>query len=158
MVDLGRDLGKALGTLIGGGLSESGDNQLENLLESLGSGDRNRQSTMLKSVLELVQDSGGLSGLLENLNRNGLADEAVSWVGTGPNRQIGSEQIRTVLGDPTIEGIASRLGIDSLQTSSILSKLLPEVVNQITPKGEVSGEEDDLISRGLSLLGGRGLF
>ncbi|OPL19288.1 MAG: hypothetical protein AVO35_11110 [Candidatus Aegiribacteria sp. MLS_C] len=158
MVTLGRDLGKALGTLVGGGLSGSGKNPLGSLLDGLGGGDQDRESDMLKSVLELVKGSGGLGGLLALFDRSGLAEKAQSWVSSGPNEEIEPNEVRGVFGDSAIGRIASQLGLGTGETSSLLAKILPEVVNQVTPKGETSGEQDDLISRGLSLLGGPGGF
>jgi uncharacterized protein YidB (DUF937 family) len=154
MVNIGRDLGKALGTLVGKGLSGSGDNPLEIVLNGLGGEDQDRKSDMLKSVLELVQESGGLGGLITLFDKSGFAGKAQSWVSGNPNEDIAPEQVQSALGDSTVTRIASQLGMDTGGASTLLSKLLPEVVNQITPRGEVTGEQDDLVSRGLSLLGG----
>lgn len=158
MANLGRDLGRALGTLVGGGLSDRVDNPLGRLLDALGGGDLDRESDMLKSVLELVKGSGGLGGLLALFGMSGLDGKARSWVGGGENEEIQPDDVRGVFGDSAISRIASQLGMGTGEASSLVAKLLPEVVNQVTPKGEVSGQQDDLISRGLSMLGGIGGF
>ncbi len=154
MVDLGGDLGRVLGALVGGGLSGSSDNPLGKLLGGLSEGDDDTGTNMLKSVLELVQKSGGINSVLELFSMNGLGEKAETWVSDGPNDDLGPEQVQQVFGDSFIGRVASQLGVDTGRASSVMATLLPELVNQITPRGHVSGEQDDLISKGLSLLGG----
>ncbi|MBN2586364.1 MAG: DUF937 domain-containing protein [Candidatus Fermentibacteraceae bacterium] len=153
MVNLGGNLGKALGSLVGGALSGKDGNPLGSLLGSLGGDDEEKETNMLASVLELVQKSGGVTSVIEMFSSNGLGQKAQSWVGGGPNEDLEPEQVQQVFGGSLIGKVASALGVNSGQASSVVAKLLPEVVNQITPKGEVSGEQDNLISKGLSLLG-----
>lgn len=157
MENLGGNLGKALGTLVGGGLSENASNPLNGLLKGLADDDEEKETGMLASVLELVLKSGGVSSVIEMFSRKGLGQKAESWIGVGPNEDLEPDQVQRVFGDSDIGRIASALGVDPRQASSLVAKLLPEVVNQITPRGEVSGEQDNLVSMGLSLLG-KGLF
>jgi uncharacterized protein YidB (DUF937 family) len=153
MVNLGGNLGKALGSLVGGALSGKDGNPLGSLLGNLGGDDEEKETNMLASVLELVQKSGGVTSVIEMFSSNGLGQKAQSWVGGGPNEALEPDQVQQVFGGSLIGKVASVLGVNSGQASSVVAKLLPEVVNQITPKGEVSGVQDDLISRGISLLG-----
>jgi len=51
-----------------------------------------------------------------------------------------------------MEQIASKLGVNSGQAGAVMANILPELVNQLTPAGEVSEDQDNLISKGLDLL------
>jgi len=44
------------------------------------------------------------------------------------------------------------MGTSQSQTSSVLAQILPELINTLTPEGQVPENHDDLISQGLSLL------
>lgn len=145
------DLRSVLGTLAGGALAES-DNGLLRILGSLAGAGGQNQGGILGIVLSVIQEQGGMDGLISLFQRNGLSSKTESWVGQGPNEELEPDQVQQVLGSPVIEGIASRLGVEPEKASSIIAAVLPELVNQITPAGRVTGEQDDVISRGLSLL------
>jgi uncharacterized protein YidB (DUF937 family) len=76
-----------------------------------------------------------------------------SWIGTGENRSISPEQIQQVLGSGQVQQIAERLGISSDDASSGLAKILPQVVDKLTPNGSVPN--DDVLSQGLSQIAGK---
>lgn len=82
-------------------------------------------------------NGGGLGGLLEQLQRAGFASEADSWVGRGQNRPLPPDAMGSVFGREGIEEIARRTGFSTDDVSRGLSQLLPEVVDRVTPNGEV---------------------
>jgi uncharacterized protein YidB (DUF937 family) len=80
---------------------------------------------------------GGLGGLLEQFQRAGFAEQAASWVGSGQNLPISPEAIGQVFGSDTLSQIARRVGVSEADTATGLSQLLPEVVDRVTPNGEM---------------------
>ena len=80
--------------------------------------------------------SGGLGGLIEQMQRAGYGDQARSWVGTGQNMPISPDDLGQVFGPGGIEEIARRAGVTPQEASEGLSELLPEVVDHVTPGGE----------------------
>jgi len=60
-----------------------------------------------------------------------------SWIGTGQNLPISSEQLQSVLHSGALEQVAAKAGIDPSQLTSMMSTLLPYVVDKLTPGGEV---------------------
>lgn len=101
---------------------------------------------------------GGLAGLgqlMEQFQRSGLGDVAGSWVSTGQNLPISPDQLGQVLGGDKIAGMASQLGMNPNDLLGQLSHLLPEVVDKITPNGQIpqASELGNLGQLG-SLLGG----
>jgi uncharacterized protein YidB (DUF937 family) len=153
MINLGGDLGRAIGTLVGEGIQGQNGNPLGSLLATLAEDDEEKGTNMLKSLLEMVQTSGGISSVIDIFSSNGLGDKARSWVGMGPNDEIQPDQIQRIFGGSGIARVASALGVDSGSASSLVASLLPELVNQVTPEGTLSGLQDQLISRGLAILG-----
>jgi uncharacterized protein YidB (DUF937 family) len=80
---------------------------------------------------------GGLGALLESLQRAGYGDQARSWVGSGANSPIPPEAIEQVFGRGGLAEIARQTGISEAEASQGLSQLLPEVVDRVTPNGDV---------------------
>ncbi len=107
---------------------------------------------MLQVVMELMNNSGGLSGLLDKFQQGGLGDLVQSWVGTGSNLPISAEQIQQVLGSGALGDIASKLGIQPEQAAGELSQALPNVVDKLTPGGQLPAE-GDLMATAQQMLG-----
>jgi uncharacterized protein YidB (DUF937 family) len=80
---------------------------------------------------------GGLSGLVQQFQNNGLGSVIQSWVSTGPNQPITAQQIQQALGSDRVKQIAARIGLDPNVVSQKLSTILPQIVNHLTPNGQV---------------------
>ncbi len=48
---------------------------------------------IMQMIMGLLQQNGGLSGLVQTLGKSGLADQVASWVGTGANQPVSPDQI-----------------------------------------------------------------
>lgn len=105
-----------------------------------------------KIAIEMFNQYGGLSGILAKFQDNGLADIAASWVGTGENKPISSQQITDVLGADTIKQMAQKFDLDASVLSSQLADNLPKVVDKMTPNGEVSKHSNDLFKVVMSMM------
>ena len=112
------------------------------------------QNNVLNAVIGLVgnQQTGGLAGLVSQFKEKGLGDIVNSWVGTGTNLPISPAQIQQVLGSDTLKTLASKAGISPDQITTHLSQLLPQVVDKLTPQGNVP--QGDILSQGMGLLKG----
>ena len=62
-------------------------------------------------LADLLQSQGGVAGLAERFGGAGMAETVQSWIGTGANLNITSEQISQVLGSGPVADFAARLGI-----------------------------------------------
>lgn len=112
-------------------------------------------SSPVGAVLGLLSSyPGGVSGLLQAFHEKGLGGVASSWVGTGSNQAISAEQIQSVLGNEHVKQFAAKAGIDPEQASGKLAEYLPQVVDKLTPNGEVP--QGNLLERGMELLKGLG--
>lgn len=110
------------------------------------------QGSTAQIAIDLFNQHGGLSGILEKFKENGLADEAASWVGKGANLPISAEQISSVLGESEIAQMAAKFGITPEVLSSKIAEHLPTVVDKLTPDGEVSADSGNLLGTLLSML------
>ena len=145
-----------LGNMIGSMLS--GNQQQNPFGATLGglSGGSGGGSALLQIALLLLQQNGGLEGVLGKFRQAGMGAQADSWVSTGPNMDISPDQLQQVFGSGALGDIASQLGMSQDQAGSNMSQLLPELINQLTPQGRVPDESNNSIADGLSALS-RGL-
>src|SRR5690349_5213450 len=113
------DLGKMLGSL-GGGTAGAG-----------GSGD------IAGALGGLVNSEGGIDGLLGQLRNGGLDEQVSSWVGTGPNQPVNPDQLGSALGPERVNQLSSQTGIDVGSLLPMLAAILPQIINALTPNGQV---------------------
>lgn len=102
-------------------------------------GGEGTQNPLVSAVLGLITDqqSGGLAGLVKQFQQQGLGTQMASWIGTGQNLPVSSEQIAGALGGDRIAQIAQRLGLSSDQAAGGLASLLPGVIDKLTPNGQL---------------------
>jgi uncharacterized protein YidB (DUF937 family) len=103
-------------------------------------------------AIDLFNQNGGLPGVLEKFKAAGFSDQVASWVGTGANQQISADQITQVLGSSTITAAANKLGISSNEISAKIAEYLPQVVDRMTPNGEVPKDSGNLMATLLGML------
>jgi len=111
--------------------------------------------SLMATALQLLQQNGGISGVLARFQQAGLGKEAQSWVSTGSNLPISADQIQKVLGSPAVSQIASKLGLSHGEAASQIAGLLPNLIDKMTPQGQVPENHNDLISQGLAALMGQ---
>lgn len=110
------------------------------------------QGGMAQIAMEMLNQNGGLSGVLEKFKAGGLAEQAASWVGKGENLPISADQISSILGSGAIAEMAAKFGITPEVLSSQIAQHLPSVVDKMTPNGEVPADSGNLLSSVLSML------
>lgn len=111
------------------------------------------QSALLGGVMGLIDQAGGLQGLLQKLQASGLGDQVASWIGHGENQTVSGDQIKEALGGDALASIAQQAGIEPEHASTGLAQLLPQIIDKLTPQGEVPS--GDLLQQGLGLLKGK---
>ena len=129
---------------------------LDSLLGSLmgGSGAQG-QSPLLTAALQIIQQNGGLPGIISKFQQGGYGQQMGSWVSTGANMPISGNQLQEVLGSGSIGQIAQQLGLSHGDASSGLAQVLPQLIDGMTPKGHVPSDHADLLQQALSALTAR---
>jgi len=128
---------------------------LDQVVGALSGNQAGGNNSLLETVLHLVNNpqTGGLGGLIQSFQQGGLGDIVNSWVSTGHNLPISAEQIQSVLGGSTLQDLAAKLGVSPQQASGSLAEVLPNLVDKLTPQGQVP--QGDLLTQGLDLLKGK---
>jgi uncharacterized protein YidB (DUF937 family) len=132
------------GALAQGGLGQATGQPASSTAQA-GGGTANTVMALLPVVLGMLAKGqggrtapgGGLGDLLEQLQRAGYGDQARSWVGTGANLPISPEAMSQVFGRDALSKIASQAGLSEQEASAGLTEVLPQVVDRLTPKGEM---------------------
>jgi uncharacterized protein YidB (DUF937 family) len=117
----------------------------DSILGSITGGNSANQSTLANLAIGLITNhtSGqGLAGLVQQFEQQGLGHLAQSWVGTGQNLPVSAEQIEQVLGSEKVKELAAKAGVDTTQISSALAQYLPQIINHVTPDGQVPQTTD----------------
>lgn len=131
---------------------------LDSVVGSLTAGNTPGGTGLLEAVMQLIQNQpGGLAGLVQSFQQGGLAEIVNSWVSTGQNLPVSGQQLASVLGSGPLQGMAAQLGLSPDQVAGSLADLLPQVVNQLTPNGQLP-QGGDLLAQGMDLLKKGGLF
>jgi len=85
---------------------------------------------------------GGLGGLLKQFQQAGFGDAINSWINTGPNKSVAPGQVSDALGPEIIDTLSQRTGLPRDQVVAILSQVLPQVVDQLTPEGRLPTQRE----------------
>ncbi len=123
-----------VGGILGGGKGAGGGN-----------------ADLLNAVVGMLSNGssmGGLGGLVQQMQRSGLGDVVGSWVGTGQNMPISPDQLKNALPPDVLGGLLSQLGgaaggaaggAGASQSDLLgqLASMLPQVVDKLTPQGQV---------------------
>ena len=110
------------------------------------------QGGMAQIAMDLFNQNGGLSGILDKFKQGGFGETAASWVGKGENMPVSSDQIASVLGSGAIAEMAAKFGINPETLSAQIAQHLPGVVDKLTPDGEVPAESGNILSTVLGML------
>jgi uncharacterized protein YidB (DUF937 family) len=146
-------LGSALGGAASGGRNQPAQDPLSAILGSLTGGRGGGGGNMLLQLaLSMLQQNGGLGGILGKFRDAGMGAQADSWVSKGPNMNISADQLQQVFGPGAFGDIAAQLGMSQDQAGSTMSQMLPELINQLTPQGEVTADSENSIGEGLESL------
>lgn len=128
---------------------------------SPGAGGGASPDALMSLVGSLLQQQGGLGGLIGSLEKAGLGEAAQSWVGTGQNLPVSPDALVKALGGGgQLAQLAQGLGLNGQQAGGLLAQFLPSIIDQMTPGGQLpsgqGGGAPDLMQIGLKVLQGFG--
>jgi len=92
---------------------------------------------MVTAVNGIIEKHGGLQGVMNEFERNGLGPTVKSWVGTGPNQPISADQVQQVLGPELLQQLSAKSGLSVEELTQKLSHVLPQAVDRLTPDGKI---------------------
>lgn len=134
-----------------GGISP-GTGGLGDILGGVLGGQRNRGgfggkgmliAALMPMVLSWIQRNGGLSGALSKITGMGHEQQARSWMSNSePNDNLDPNEISRLFDDSEIQQVAAHTGANDTEVRQGLAELLPEVMNQLTPNGNLDNETE----------------
>jgi uncharacterized protein YidB (DUF937 family) len=92
---------------------------------------------MATVVNGLIQQHGGVQGIVAQLEQQGLGATVRSWVGTGANQAISPDQIHQAFGSDAVKALAAKVGLSPDVLAAKLSQVLPQAIDHLTPGGAV---------------------
>jgi DNA uptake protein ComE-like DNA-binding protein/uncharacterized protein YidB (DUF937 family) len=108
------------------------------------------------AIKSLITQHGGVSGVIAHFKAQGMGEIVNSWVATGKNLPISSEQIQKVLGNETLKNMAAKFGTTPEAIAQQVSQHLPTIIDKITPSGGLptTGFMGSLVNLAKGFLGG----
>jgi uncharacterized protein YidB (DUF937 family) len=85
---------------------------------------------------------GGLEKAMAQIEEKGLDDKAKSWIGTGANEALSSDQVKDALDNDQIQAVAKKLGVTPDQAADAIAEYLPKIVDQVSPDGKLPAGSD----------------
>jgi uncharacterized protein YidB (DUF937 family) len=92
---------------------------------------------MATVVNSLIQQHGGIQGVVTQLEQQGLGGVARSWIANGANQAISPAQISQVFGNGMLGQLAAKAGMNPQDLAAKLSQALPTAIDKLTPNGVV---------------------
>jgi uncharacterized protein YidB (DUF937 family) len=138
----GGGLGGLLGGLTGGGGGGSG-----------GAGMAGMMAALAPMVGQFI-GGGGLSKMLSGFQSAGMQDKVDSWVSSGENQPLSAGDVQQAVSQEQIDKVAERLGISQEQAAGVIADVLPNLVDKVSPEGQLANEEQlDQIGAALEKAG-----
>jgi uncharacterized protein YidB (DUF937 family) len=92
---------------------------------------------VVSAVNSILEQHGGLQGVVNEFEKNGLGPTISSWVGTGPNQPISASDLHRALGPDLLQELAAKTGMSVQDLTEKLAQVLPQVVDKMTPGGTI---------------------
>ena len=135
-------LNTIIGSLVGGSASQVGTSPLVTALQSLLAGRTGGRGGVSGSPGSGTGGFDGLGTLVEQFTRSGYGGAINSWSGAGQNQPIHPNQLGEALGADTVNQLSRQTGLSGQDLLSQLARMLPSLVDQLTPQGRLpSGQE-----------------
>lgn len=85
---------------------------------------------------------GGLGGLVQSFQRAGHGDVLQSWIRPDQNHEISPNQLGEAIGYGTVDDLSRQTGMDRGDLLAELSKVLPGIIDQMTPHGRLPNKDE----------------
>lgn len=120
----------------------------------LGRAGKGAQSNLLGALLPMLVDGGGggldLGSILGKLQGGGMGTKVDSWMGSGGNEALSAREARRVIDQSDLEALARSAGVSKRQAADGLGRLLPDMVDKLSPDGKLL--EGDELNKGVGDL------
>jgi uncharacterized protein YidB (DUF937 family) len=84
----------------------------------------------------------GLGGLIDQFQKKGLGEVVDSWVNRATNKSVAPDQVSAALGRDVVDQLSLRTGLSRDQVVAELARMLPNVVDKLTPDGRLPTKQE----------------
>lgn len=114
------------------------------------------EGSLMNGVLHMLSSGqgGGLQGIVQSFESQGLGHIVSSWIGTGANKPISPDQVEQGLGSERVSQIADHSGMSVEDTKAGLANILPTLIDKLTPNGQIP--EGGMLEKAIGFLKTRG--
>ena len=92
---------------------------------------------MVSVVNGILEQHGGVQGVVSEFEKNGLGATVRSWVSTGPNQPVSPDEVHKVIGPDLLQQLAAKSGLSVQELTQRLAQVLPDAVDKMTPNGSI---------------------
>ena len=107
---------------------------------------------LLPLAMRWVQKNGGMGSVLDRFRQKGFGPQAQSWVATGDNDGIDERAVEQVVGAGELQQMAQRLGVPEQEVAQAFAEIMPHMVDQLSPQGQLPREADEVLDEGRQTL------
>jgi uncharacterized protein YidB (DUF937 family) len=100
-----------------------------------------QHESMMHHAMQMFGNRAAIGNLLGNAQSQGLGHIVESWISNGNNQPIEPDQVSSVIGEDKLQQLASRIGVPAGVASAVLSRVLPTVIDRLTPNGKLPEEQ-----------------
>ncbi|HVE54899.1 MAG TPA: YidB family protein [Ramlibacter sp.] len=101
---------------------------------------------LLPMAMRWVQSNGGVGAVLDRFRQKGYAGQTRSWVDRGENQPLDEQAVEQVVGHAELRQMAQRLGVPEQEVAQAFAEIMPEMVDQLTPAGELPQQADEVLA------------
>ena len=92
---------------------------------------------MASVVNGILEQHGGVQGVVNQFEQNGLGPTVRSWVGNGTNAPISPDDVHRAIGPDLLQRLAAKAGMSVPELTQKLAQVLPQAVDHLTPGGSI---------------------
>lgn len=96
-----------------------------------------QHESLVQGATEMFGNYGSLLQLFHHGESQGLGGLLQSWIGNGANQPIDPGQLQNLVGPDKITELANRAGVSRGVAQAALSRILPVLVDKLTPNGQL---------------------
>jgi uncharacterized protein YidB (DUF937 family) len=82
----------------------------------------------------------GIQGVVTQMTNAGLGHQVQSWIGMGDNLPVSGQQLQQAMDPAALQQMAQSTGLPPAQIADHVAQVLPHIVDQATPDGQMPME------------------
>lgn len=95
-----------------------------------------------------------MKGIVTQLTSAGMGQHVQSWIGMGNNQPVSGDQIQQAVDPAALAQVAQRTGLQPQQVCDHVAQVLPHLIDQATPDGEMGAGDTGMMSKGMDAMKG----